>query len=109
MSPPTLAGARPSGYRSLQRCGTGWREDWWMDGRLGAPRGPALAGARWRARLAALAPLILLGACSLFGRSPPLVCPRTAIIDQLSSADRYREGAPAGAENLAYRVALENI
>ena len=52
----------------------------------------------------------MLPGCSFLHRSrPQLACPRTAIINELASEERYRPGAPATPENLAYRAALQNI
>ena len=69
---------------------------------------------RHRAQLAALTLLAgaaaILQGCSLLHRSQPqLACPRTAIINELASEERFRPGAPEAPENLAYRAALQNI
>jgi hypothetical protein len=67
-------------------------------------------GARRTVLTLALGAAALLPGCSLLHRGrPPLACPRTAIINELASLDHYRPGAPERPENLAYRVALENL
>ncbi len=66
--------------------------------------------ARRTALLLAASVAAVLPGCSFLHRSrPQLACPRTAIINELASEERYRPGAPATPENLAYRAALQNI
>jgi hypothetical protein len=50
-----------------------------------------------------------LTACGTSAPETPLTCPRPAIVDELASAEQYRPGGGPVPENLAYRVALENI
>jgi hypothetical protein len=68
-----------------------------------------LAVARRHSAFLLLAMALLLAACSSSDDEPRLVCPRPAIIDELSSLERYTPGAAEVPEHLVYRAALQNI